>query len=61
MGCDQKFGCHSCVSSLRLFIKLGEQALELDRLDEKVMAMKELKATVEMARIIAFSSENKEV
>ena len=60
MVCDYKFGCHACQNSLKIFIHIGDQALELDRCNEKVMAMKELKSAVEMARIIAFASENKE-
>ena len=60
MACDYKFGCHACQNSLKIFIQLGDQALELDRSNEWSMAMKELKSAVEMARIIAYASENKE-
>jgi len=60
MVCEYKFGCHACQNSLKIFIHIGEQALELDRISEAVMAFKELKSAVEMARIIAYSSENKE-
>ena len=60
MVCDYKFGCHACQNSLKIFIQLGEQALELDRQLERVMAMKELKSAVEMARVIAYAAENNE-
>ena len=58
--CDMKFGCHSCVNSLRSFIEVGEQALELQKIHYTELALKELKSAVELARIIAYASENKE-
>ena len=60
MVCEYKFGCHACQNSLKIFIKIGDQALELKRIGEVNMAMKELKSAVEMARIIAYASENKD-
>lgn len=60
MPCDRKFGCHSCTDSLRSFIEAGEQALEVQKIGHIVMALKELKSAVELARIIAFTSEHRE-
>ena len=58
--CNRDFGCHNCTASLRGFIEVGEQALETNKIGHIVMALKELKEAVELARIIAFTSENKE-
>ena len=58
--CDGKFGCHSCVNSLKSFIEVGEQALALQKIQYIELALKELKSAVELARIIAYASENKE-
>lgn len=59
--CDWKFGCHSCINSLRGFIEVGEQALATHKIGHIEIALKELKSAVELARVIAYSSENKEV
>ena len=61
MTCGQIFACHSCVSSLKQFIEIGEQALATNRIGEIQIALAELKSAVELARIIAYASENKEV
>jgi hypothetical protein len=59
--CRHEFGCHACSNSLRSFIEVGEQALELHKIHYIELALKELKSAVELARIIAYASENKEV
>ena len=59
MVCHREFGCHSCTNSLRGFIEIGEQALELQKIHYTELALKELKSAVELARIIAYASENK--
>jgi hypothetical protein len=59
--CRREFGCHSCANSLRSFIEAGEQALATHRIGYTEMALKELKEAVELARIIAYASENREV
>ena len=58
--CGQLFGCHSCIQSLRGFIEVGEQALATNSIGHTQIALKELKSAVELARVIAFASENKE-
>ena len=60
MPCDRIFGCHACQQSLRSFIESGEQALTTHRIGYTEIALKELKSAVELARIIAFASDNKE-
>lgn len=60
MPCDRLFGCHRCQESLKGFIEVGEQALATHKIGYTEIALKELKSAVELARIIAFSSENKE-
>jgi hypothetical protein len=57
--CDGRFGCHACSNSLKTFIEVGEQALALQKIHHTELALKELKSAVELARIIAYASENK--
>ena len=59
--CRREFGCHNCANSLRSFIEVGEQALATHKMGYVEIALKELKSAVELARIIAYASENKEV
>jgi hypothetical protein len=61
MNCEQKFGCHSCQNSLKSFIEVGEQALATHKMGYTEIALKELKSAEELARIISYASENKEV
>jgi hypothetical protein len=61
MPCELKFGCHNCQNSLRGFIEVGEQAIATNKIGEIQIALAELKSAVELARIIAYASENKEV
>jgi hypothetical protein len=58
--CNHEFGCHSCSNSLRSFIEVGEQALATHKMGYVEIALKELKSAVELARIIAYASDNKE-
>jgi hypothetical protein len=59
--CTHEFGCHSCINSLRGFIEVGDQAIATNNIGHIQIAMKELKSAVELARCIAYASENKEV
>ena len=59
--CRREFGCHACSNSLRSFIEVGEQALALHKIHHTELALKELKSAVELARVIAYASDNKEV
>jgi hypothetical protein len=59
--CARVFGCHACINSLRSFIEAGEQAIATNKIGHIQIALLELKSAVELARIIAFTSENKEV
>lgn len=60
-GCQRIFACHSCTNSLRSFIEVAEQALATHKIGQTEIALKELKSAVELARIIAYASEDREV
>mgnify|MGYP006863160925 CR=1 FL=1 len=58
--CDRIFACHSCINSLRGFIEVGEQALATHKIGHTEIALKELKSAVDLARIIAYASVDKQ-
>jgi hypothetical protein len=57
----REFGCHACIASLRGFIEAAEQAETLRSVGFQELAFKELKSAKELARIIAYASEDQGV
>lgn len=60
VGCGKVFGCHRCEDSLRQFIEIGMQALVLRKQGYQEIAFKELESAIQLARCIAYASQDKQ-